>query len=118
MTDELITLLQEEYGLPARRQGSLSPKKGYPAEFFTFWNNESDGVADYDNRSHATVWVYDVNFYSTDPERVHAVTLSAIELLRDHGWIIDGKGADVPSDEITHTGRGFTAYFREREVNQ
>lgn len=117
MTDELIALLQEEYNLPVKRQGSLSPREGYPKEFFTFWNNDTDGVADYDNRSRAYVWVYDVNFYSTDPERVQAVTLSAIELLRENGWIIDGKGADVPSDEITHTGRGFTAYFREREVN-
>lgn len=118
MTDELIALLQEEYNLPVKRQGSLSPREGYPAELFTFWNNDSDGVAEYDNRSHATVWVYDVNFYSTDPERVQAVTLSAIELLRENGWDIDGKGADVPSDEITHTGRGFTAYFREREVTE
>lgn len=117
MTDELITLLAEEYGLPVKRQGSLSPREGYPAEFFTFWNNETESLAEYDNLPHATAWSYDVNFYGTDPARVMSVSLSAADLLRNNGWIIDGKGYDVPSDEITHTGRGFTAIFREREVN-
>lgn len=113
MRDQLINLLETSFGFPARLQGSLSPKEKYPDSFFTIWNTESADGHHYDNGPIWYTWTFSIFFYSTDPGRVLTVTQTAIEILKARGWIIDGKGTDAPSDEITHTGRTFTATFIE-----
>ena len=111
MVSELLKLLKE-YGYPVRRQGSFSPTEKYPKSFFTWWNPETDDVSFYDNKEAATVWDFDVNFYSTSPELVYETIADVIRKLKEHGWIISGKGYDVASDEPTHFGRGINALFR------
>ena len=101
---------------PVRRQGSLGEDEAYPDSFFTFWCIETPGAAFYDNAPTVHIWRYTVYFYSTDPSLVNSVPITAAEALRAAGWIVDGKGYDVPSDEITHTGRAFEAVFVEREA--
>lgn len=109
---ELIALL-ETFGYTVRQQGSLAGKS-YPDSFFTFWNGSSEDRAHYDNEPIDFVWQFTVYFYSTDPALVNTKLLDAIALLKQHGWIISGKGYDVPTDVITHTGRAFDALFIER----
>lgn len=110
--EKLIELL-ETFKYPVRLQGSLSPTDAYPASFFTYWNNSTYDRAHYDNEPLDYVWSFTVYFYSADPSLVNTVPLEAIELLRQNGWIISGRGYDVPSDEISHTGRAFDALFIE-----
>ena len=112
MEDKLIQVLQE-LGYSVMRQGSLTPDDAYPEHFFTFWNNDSSDHAHYDNAEYGTVWNYSINFYSTDPEKTYAVLNEARAKLKENGWILLGKGYDVASDEVTHTGRGMDAYFLE-----
>ena len=38
---------------------------------------------------------------------------SAREALKENGFIIDGLGYDVLSDEETHTGRGMEALYQQ-----
>lgn len=109
MKDLLIQTLQP-LGYPIFLQGSLSDNDVYPESFFTFWNNAVDGDAFYNNVENEYIWDFDLNFYSSDPQLVNTKLLEAKELLKDKGFIATGKGYDVASDEITHTGRGIHIY--------
>ncbi len=113
----LIDTLKDEFQLPVYLQGSLSADDAYPASFFTFWNNYTDDSAFYDNTETETIWNFDLNYYSNDPASVNSVLLEAKHLLKSVGFIPDGSGHDVLSDEPTHTGRGMTLLFIEKVRN-
>lgn len=110
MEDKLIEIL-ETFGYPVIRQGSLGQDEEYPDSFFTFWNNDSPDHAHYDNAEYGTEWDFDVNFYSIDPEKTYQVLADARIKLKQNKWIIPGKGYDVASDEVTHTGRGMRIFI-------
>ena len=113
MKEQLIALLTT-FGYPVILQGSLAKNKPYPGSFFTFWNNDTFDGSHYDNDAISYIWDFDVNFYSTDPTLVNTILLNAKAILKQNGWIVGGKGHDVPSDEPTHTGRGITALYIEK----
>lgn len=113
MEDLLISTL-ETLGYPVRLQGSLLPDEPYPDSFFTFWNNDSYGSSYYDDSEVATDFSYDVNFYSTDPEKVYAEIRNAVSTLKSAGFIVSGDGFSVPSDVDTHDGRGLNVLYQRR----
>lgn len=104
MEDLLIEVLSS-FGYPVKLQGSLAKNERYPEHFFTFWENEPTSVF-FDNKEHITAYDYDVNFYSTDPEKVYTVPREAIKKLSNNGFSVSGDGYSVGSDEPTHDGRG------------
>ena len=112
MEDKLIEILST-FGYPVLRQGSLAQDEKYPDHFFTFWNNDAPDHSHYDNEEYGTAWDYDVNFYSIDPEKTYSILAEARTKLKLQHWIIPGKGYDVASDEVTHTGRGMRAFYLE-----
>lgn len=113
MEDLLISIL-EEFGYPVRLQGSFRPHEKYPASFFTFWNNSSYGSEKYNNTVEGSIiWNYSVNFYSDNPVIVNSKLMEAKKKLIENGWLVDGGGYSVMSDEPTHTGRGITATYRQ-----
>lgn len=113
MKDLLIeTLSQLNY--PIFLQGSMGCDEIYPDSFFTFWNNDTYANAFYDNEEKSCVWDFDLNFYSIDPKLVNQVLLQAKVLLKKAGFIINGKGYDVASDEASHTGRGINLFKIEK----
>ena len=113
----MIDTLEENFkDYPIMLQGSMAIDDAYPDNFFTFFNNNTNDEAFYDNQETTTVWDFDLNFYSIDPDLVNEVLLQAKAILKAQGFIIDGKGYDVLSDEPTHTGRGINILFIEREV--
>lgn len=114
MEDNLIEILSQ-FNYPVIRQGSIAEGDKYPDHFFTFWNNNSPDHAYYDNRDYGTAWMFDVNFYSIDPEKTYSVLSEARKKLKENKWIVPGKGYDVLSDEPSHTGRGMEAHFLEIE---
>jgi hypothetical protein len=59
-----------------------------------------------------------LNFYSEDPALVNEILISAKRLLKQAGFIVNGKGYDVPSDEVTHTGRGINILYMENQNNK
>ena len=111
----MIDTIQKQYNYEVILQGSMAEDTTYPASFFTFFNNSVDGNEYYDNVEGSYVWDFDLNFYSNDPELVDTVLLGAKALLKAEGFIIDGKGYDVLSDEPTHTGRGINVLYIEKE---
>nr|DAU64764.1 MAG TPA: Protein of unknown function (DUF3168) [Bacteriophage sp.] len=110
MEDNLISIL-ESFGYPVFRQGSLTEDEPYPDDFFTFWNNDSSDHSHYNNDEYGTTWDFDVNFYSTDPEKAYSILAEARKKLKEERWITPGRGYDVASDEATHIGRGIEVYF-------
>lgn len=113
MEDLLIETL-ESFGFPIVLQGSLLPDEPYPNHFFTFWNNESYGNSYYDDSEQSTVFSYDVNFYSTNPEWVYTKLREAMVALKQAGFIVSGDGYSVMSDEPTHDGRGVNVLYLRR----
>ena len=114
MEDLLISTL-ETLGYPVRLQGSLLPDESYPDSFFTFWNDSADGTSFYSNNEGAILWEYSLNFYSTDPLLTNSVLLQAKELLKAVSFTVSGAGYDIPSDEPTHTGRGISLLYRQKQ---
>ena len=114
MKEQLIALLKS-FGYPVKLQGSIAQDEKYPESFFTFWNNDTSNGCHYDNDAINYIWDFTVNFYSIDPTLVNTVLLEARTLLKNNGWIITGKGYDVPSDEPSHTGRAMDAIYIEME---
>lgn len=111
MEDLLIEVL-EGFGYPVFLQGSLLPEEPYPDDFFTFWNNDSYGNSYYDNSEASTVYSYDVNFYSINPERVYTKLREAVRALKSAGFIVSGDGHTVSVDDEAHDGRGIDVLFR------
>lgn len=114
MKNLLINTLSS-LGYPVKLQGSIEKNEQYPESFFTFWENDSYDGSHYDNNPINYIHNFDVNFYSIDPTLVNTVLLEAKTELKKVGFIMTGKGYDVPSDEPTHTGRGMNALIIEKE---
>lgn len=111
---QLLIDTLESFGYPIVLQGTLSDEDTYPDSFFTFFNNDTVDDAFFDNNESQTIWDFDLNFYSNNPELVNSVLLEAKPLLKAAGFIVDGKGYDVLSDQITHTGRGINVLYIEK----
>ena len=114
MKNELIELLSS-FGYPVKLQGSIGDNEAYPPSFFTFWNNETADGSHYDNTAISCIWNFTVYFYATDSTLVNTVLENAKALLTQNGWIIGGKGYDVPTDEIFYTGRAIDVLYLEME---
>ena len=112
MKQKLINIL-ESIGFPVFLQGSFNPDQKYPDTFLTFWNFETPEGQFYDNNAHSAVWGFWVFLYSNDPEIVETKTEQIRKLLKENGFILQGRGEDADSGRETHTGRMLTLYFME-----
>lgn len=117
MEDTLIQLLSS-FGYPVMRQGSLAADAAYPDTFFTFWNRAEEGQSYYDNETASVVYDFDVNVYSTSPDRAYSLLAGARTLLKSHGYVTPTRGYDVPSDEITHVGRGMNVQYLQIDLSE
>ena len=111
---KLLIKALESFEYPVFLQGTLGKDETYPESFFTFFNNNTDDGNHYDNKSVSYIWDFDVNFYSTDPDKVDVILVELKEKLKKIGFIVPGKGYDIPTDEPTHTGRGINVFKEER----
>lgn len=104
----------ESFNYPVYQQGSMSDSDDYPASFFTFFNNNTNDDAFFDNTATRIIWDFDLNIYSIDPDVVNNTLTQAKPLLKAAGFIVNGVGYDVLSDEETHTGRGINVLYIEK----
>lgn len=111
---QLLIDTLSSFDYPIYQQGSMSNDEQYPDSFFTFFNNETSDDAFFDNQETMTIWDFDLNIYSIDPEVVNSALLEAKPLLKQAGFIVNGVGYDVLSDEPTHTGRGINILYIEK----
>lgn len=85
-------------------QGTMNPEEPYPDSFITFWCNDTDDKTHLDNEVTAWDWSFSVIFYSNNPTLVNTKPKEILAVLKSAGFISQGKGNDIPSDEPTHTG--------------
>lgn len=91
-------------GYPVHLQGTMNPDEAYPPHYITYFTQDSDDAANFDNETVAVSWRFQVAFYSTDPLLVESFPNTIRTTLKKAGFIPQGKGYDLPSDEPTHTG--------------
>ena len=94
--------------VPIFKQGSLGEDEAYPDTFLTFWENPEAEQTAYDNGTATVVWSFDVNGYSTSPNKLYSLMNALRAAYKADGWQTPDRGHDVASDEITHTGRGLS----------
>lgn len=103
MKQKLISAL-ETLGFPVMLQGSHNTEESYPDSFITFWCNVTEDSLHFDNDVRSVEWSFSVIFYSNNPTLVNTKPREILEVLKSAGFIPQGKGNDIPSDESTHTG--------------
>ena len=57
MEDKLLKILSS-FNYPFFLQGTLAKDEPYPADFFTFWNSDSDSESYYDNNEHKSLYSF------------------------------------------------------------
>ena len=113
MKQKLIDILAA-FGYPVFLQGSLNAEDPYPDSFITFFVDDTPPNSHYDNDAASYEWDFSVIFYSKDPELVNSKPEEIRAALKKAGFISQGKGRDIPSDELTHTGWAMDFYYIER----
>ena len=114
MKSLLISIL-EKFGYPVYLQGSIADDEKYPDTFITFFTLSSDDGSHFDNETDSWNWYFQVCTYSVDPEIVEELPMKIMKELKTNGFIPQGKGQDIVSDEPTHTGWLQFYYYIERE---
>jgi hypothetical protein len=113
--DNLITLL-ETFEIPVILQGTLAPDESFPDDFITFETVDSDTPQAFDNDDGVTVWTFNVNYYSNNPDKVANVPGEIRRTLKAAGFIPQGKGNDLITNEPNFTGWAMEFQFIESEV--
>lgn len=101
---QLLIDVLNKFGYPVFLQGTLNADEAYPDSFITFWTDEVTDEAHYDDKTTSYAWNFTVIFYSSDPLLVNSKPEEIRKALVNSGFISNGKGQDVISDEPTHTG--------------
>lgn len=114
MKQKLITQL-EKFGYPVFLQGSLNENETYPDTFITFWTDEVIDESHYNDDTTSYAWDFSIMFYSNSPALVNTKPEEIRQALKAAGFISQGKGMDIPSDEPTHTGWEMSFYGMEYE---
>ena len=112
VVDKLLEILEPLVDNKVYRQGSFSESDKYPKLFITYWENESEDKGHYDNKKVVgCAHSFDVNVYGSKVDEVYDTTGNVITALKDNGFMVDGKGIDVPSDEPNFKGRHIEAIY-------
>lgn len=112
MKQKLIEELTK-FGYPVFLQGTLNADAAYPDSFITFFTDDTQDGAHYDNDTTSYVWYFAVIFYSNDPALVSSKPAEIRAALKKAGFIPQGKGQDILSDEPTHTGWAMDFIYKE-----
>ena len=114
MKQKLVDILEKHCPSNVYLQGTMNPEKEYPAEFLTFWTTATYNRSHYDNAVVSIDWQFFVVYYSDDPLKVNTKPLEIAADLRAAGFVQQGKGRDILSDEATHTGWAIDFTYTEK----
>jgi hypothetical protein len=104
MKQTLIDILETFCPNNVYLQGTMNPEEEYPAEFVTFWTPATSDSAHYDNAVTAVDWNFYVIYYSNDPKQVNTKPFKISAALKAAGFVPQGRGYDILSDEPSYTG--------------
>lgn len=103
MKQKLIDALAA-FDYPVFLQGTLNPADAYPKTFITFFTDSTNDNGHFENETNAVNWYFSVILYSDDPKTVNTKPKEIIAALKQEGFMPQGIGNDILSDEPTHTG--------------
>lgn len=103
MNDEIYNTL-DALGFPVFLHGTLGEDEPFPDTFITYTTVDSPDAFPFDDNPTHTVWYYQIIVYSNDRQTLEQVAESSRAALKAAGFIPQGKGRDIPSEETTHTG--------------
>lgn len=109
----LINKLEEICPNNVFLQGTLGENEAYPESFITFFTNFTEDRAFYDDEVHSIDWTFSVIFYSSSPALVGTVPTTIYTELKKIGFIPQGRGNDIPSDQPSHTGWAMDFIYTE-----
>lgn len=102
---EKLDEIFESIGLPFSLQGSYQEGESLPISFFTYWNIDTPEDFFYDNEANRTQWKWYVYFYTSDPSVIYSQMDEFVRLAKEKGFIVEGRGNDIPSDVPDYLGR-------------
>ena len=108
----LETLSSLGYGEPIR-QGSMTEDEPYPESFITYFITDSSEIIHLDDEARGVEWACAVIFYTSDPEKLSSEPKRIYNVMKAAGFIPQGRGRDIPSDEPSHTGWAMDFLFIE-----
>lgn len=114
MKQKLVDILETFCPDNVFLQGTRNPNEAYPPELLTFWTNYTEDRAHYDNKVDSVKWNFYVMYYADDPTLVNTKPLKIAAALKAAGFVQQGKGNDVLSDEATHTGWAMEFTYSEK----
>ena len=117
MKELLISILETFCPDNVYLQGTMNPDEAYPQKFITFFTTVTDDNSFYDNKLAAEDWTFSVIFYSTNPTEVNTIPAQISAALKAAGFIPQGKGNDILSDDPLHTGWVQDFVYRENITN-
>lgn len=91
-------------GYPVFLHGTLGENEPFPPAFITYQTLDSPDAFPFDDDPTHTVWVYQVICYADDRQTLEETAAACRNALKASGFIPQGKGRDIPSEEPTHTG--------------
>lgn len=100
---QILLNVLNSFGYPVFLQGSLGADTPFPPAFFTFATIASEDIS-FDDAAYAAVYEFQVIFYANDPHTVEDIAAQCRQKLIQAGFIAQGRGIDIPSEEDTHTG--------------
>lgn len=115
--NKLISILETYCPDNVYLQGTLNPNENYPDTFITFFITDSEFDKFFDNNSNAIDWFISVMIYSNNPLNIDEISKGVIKDCKANGFIPQGAGNDVISDEVTHTGWALDFIYQQQITN-
>ena len=100
-----------------KMQGTYQEGEAYPDTFITVFTIDVPDLQHHDDEVSSWEWNFQVMNYSTNPETVETQAEQIRSALKAVGFIPQGKGKDLLSDEPTHTGWAQDFKFIEHRTN-
>ena len=101
-------------GYPVFLQGTFCGAD-YPDSFITYIVNSADDRSHYDNETDSFNWGVSVLFYSKNPELLFSVPDLIRAKLKNAGFIPQGKGYNIYSDDPNFSGWTTDYLFFEKD---
>lgn len=114
MKEKLVGILNKHCPNNVYLQGTMNAAEAYPTEFITFFTSFTEDISHYDNSVHSVGWNFAVIYYSDDPQQVNTKPFAIAADLKAAGFVQQGRGFDILSDEPTHTGWAMDFTYTEK----
>ncbi len=114
----IINTLKDAFDYPVFQLGTIEAddeqNDDLPADYFTFRIDASEDRS-FDNSDFLTAWDININYFSTNPNNVMTIPKQARQALKAAGFIPQGRGYDLISDEPDYSGWYSDFYYLEKE---